>query len=41
MLLSWLANTDTQPIAIVGGLMKYIAKYISKHEKKSVSFTKL
>jgi ATP-dependent DNA helicase PIF1 len=41
MLMGWLANTDAQPMATVGGLVKYVAKYVSKHEKKSVSFAEL
>jgi len=37
----WMANTDAQPPASMHALLKYIAKYASKPEKKSASYTEL
>ena len=37
----WMANTDAQPPTSLHALLKYIAKYVSKPEKKSASYTEL
>jgi hypothetical protein len=39
--LGWLANTDITPCTTTQAVMNYIAKYASKEEKKSTSYTDL
>jgi hypothetical protein len=39
--IGWMANTDIQPSVTLHALLAYLAKYVSKPEKKSVSYTEL
>lgn len=39
--MGWMANTDVQPCVTLQALLKYISKYVSKPEKKSLSYTEL
>ena len=39
--MAWMANTDVQPSTDVHAVLSYIAKYVSKPEKKSVSYAEL
>jgi hypothetical protein len=39
--MGWMANTDIQPPLTLHGLLAYLAKYVSKPEKSSVSYTEL
>ena len=41
MALGWLANTDLQPAVTYKGLVRYVAKYVSKPEIKSASYREL
>jgi ATP-dependent DNA helicase PIF1 len=41
MAVGWLANTDLQPAVTYKGLVLYVAKYVSKAEKKSASYQEL
>lgn len=36
--MGWMANTDIQPATTLVGLVKYIAKYVSKPEKASMAY---
>jgi hypothetical protein len=40
-MMGWMANTDIQPSVTLHALLTYLAKYVSKPEKKSVSYTEL
>jgi hypothetical protein len=39
--MGWMANTDIQPSVTLHALLAYLAKYVSKPEKKSVSYIEL
>jgi hypothetical protein len=39
--MGWMANTDIQPSLTLHGVLAYLAKYVSKPEKSSVSYTEL
>jgi hypothetical protein len=39
--MGWLANTDIQPSLTLRAVLAYLAKYVSKPEKSSVSYTEL
>src|ERR1700719_4534402 len=36
--IGWMANTDIQPATTLIGLVKYVAKYVSKPEKASMAY---
>jgi ATP-dependent DNA helicase PIF1 len=39
--MGWMANTDIQPSLTLHGVLAYLAKYVSKPEKSSISYTEL
>jgi hypothetical protein len=39
--MGWMANTDIQPSLSLHAVLAYLAKYVSKPEKSSVSYTEL
>jgi hypothetical protein len=39
--MGWMANTDISPPCTMNAVLNYIAKYVSKEEKKSVSYEQI